>query len=266
MMSRTGLLQWCLIGAALSACADSGNGGMNEAATLDAEQATLIAALAANEDGSDEAWTSASGTEPFIVEGCGFDVIAERVMERFDTNSDGVLSADELSALSDELGDPFERLELLMSLYDADASGDLEAGERETLQADLEARCEVRRERLLERFDADGDGTLSEDEREAARDALRERFSRRHAARVDEFDRNEDGLLGPLERRSAGASIRRRVADRRAAISDEFDTDGNGELDASEREALEEHLRACVRGERPLAPVDETPAADAGAP
>lgn len=264
-MSRTGLLQWCLIGAALAACADSTNDGTSEAAPLDAEQATLIAALAANEDGSDEAWTSASGTEPFLVEGCGFELIAERVMERFDTNSDSVLDADELTALSDELGDPYERLDLLMSLYDADESGDLEASERETLQGDLEARCEARRERLLERFDADGDGALSEAERETAVEALRERFSRRHAARVDEFDRNGDGRLGPLERRGAGTSIRGRVAGRRAAIADEFDADQNGELDASEREALEEHLRACVRGERPLAPIDETPA-DAGAP
>jgi Ca2+-binding EF-hand superfamily protein len=265
-MLRSGLLTWCLVGALLAGCSRGDAEGGSETAALDAEQATLVAALAANEDGSDEAWTSASGSEPFLVESCGFELIAQRVMERFDTDSNGALESDELTALSDELGDPAERLDLLLSLYDADGSGELEATELATIQADLEARCEVRRERLLDNFDADGDGTLSDTELAAARDALRERFARRHAARVDEFDGNGDGQLGPLERRRAGASIRQRVAGRRAAIADRFDVNQDGELDESERDALDEHLRDCVRGERPLAPVDETPAADAGAP
>jgi hypothetical protein len=61
------------------------DGGKNEAA-LDTEQATLVAAFAAKEDGNDEAWTSASGSEPFLVESCGFELIAQRVMHRFDTS------------------------------------------------------------------------------------------------------------------------------------------------------------------------------------
>jgi hypothetical protein len=221
-MLRSGLLKWCLFGAALVGCAKGNTDGASEAGALDAEQATLVAALAANEDGNDEAWTSASGSEPFLVESCGFELIAQRVMERFDTDSSGALESEELTAITDELGDPRERLELLMSLYDTDDSGELESTELATIQTDLEARCEARRERLLETFDADGDGTLSDTELTAARDALRGRFARRHAARVDEFDGNGDGQLGPLERRRAGASIRNRVAGRRAAIAEEL--------------------------------------------
>lgn len=261
MKRQSGLIG--VLGAlALAGCARSNDDDASGTA-LDAQQATLVAALAANEDGSDEAWTSAAGDAPFLVEGCGFGAIVARVVERFDTDASGDLSEQELAALADEFGDPSERFALLVSLYDTDGSGTLEASELEAVQTDIETRCENRRAALIERFDANGDGTLDADEREAARAALVERFAERHAARVDRFDRNGDGRLGPIERRRAGGVLRDRLADRRAAIADEFDADQNGELDAEEREALAEHLRACVRGEAPLLP--ETPAEpDAG--
>jgi Ca2+-binding EF-hand superfamily protein len=249
---------------ALVGCNGS-NDSDDSSTALDEQQATLVAALAANEDGSDEAWTSAAGSEPFLVESCGFGAIVSRVLERFDTDGSGDLSEEERSTLVDEFGDPAERFALLVSLYDADGSGALEASELDAVKADLETRCENRRDALIERFDADGDGTLDADEREAAKAALRERFAARHAARVERFDRNGDGRLGPLERRSVGGVIRDRLADRREAIVDEFDADQNGELDAEEREALAEHLRACVRGESPLLPeMPAEPAPDEG--
>ncbi|HTV23007.1 MAG TPA: hypothetical protein VMG12_30165 [Polyangiaceae bacterium] len=256
-----------VFGVALSfvvGCGQSKDEGSSTA--IDDEQATLVAALAANEDGSDEAWTSAAGSEPFLVEACGFGAIVARVVERFDADGSGDLNDEERAALVEEFGDPAQRFELLVSVYDADSSGSLEASELEAVKADLETRCENRRTALLERFDANGDGTLDADEREAARTALHERFAERHAARVDQFDRNGDGRLGPLERRGAGRAIRDRLADRRAEIADEFDTNQDGTLDADERRALAEHLRACVRGESPLMPEDPAePSADAGA-
>jgi Ca2+-binding EF-hand superfamily protein len=255
MKRQLGLIGVLGVALTLVGCGQSNDGGNG---SIDAEQATLVAALAANEDGSDEAWTSAAGDEPFLVEGCGFGAIVTRVVERFDSDGDGDLSEDERAALVDEFGDPTERFDLLVSIYDTDASGELEASELDAVKTDIEARCESRREALLERFDADGDGTLDDEERDAARDALRERFAERHAERIGQFDRDGDGRLGPLERRGAGHMVRNRLAERRAEIIDEFDADQNGELDADEREALGEHLRACVRGEEPLLP--ETPA------
>lgn len=249
---------------ALVACARS-NDGDDGATALDEQEATLVAALAANEDGSDEAWTSAAGNEPFLVEGCGFGAIVARVIERFDSDGSGDLGEEERAALADEFGDPSERFELLVSAYDSDGSGALEASELDRVKADLEARCENRRAELLERFDVNGDGSLDEGEREAAREALHERFAARHAARLERFDRNGDGRLGPLERRRAGGVLRDRLAERREAIIDEFDVDQDGELDAAEREALAEHLRTCVRGEAPLMPGAPEPARDAGA-
>lgn len=262
-MRRFGLFQVCGMVAGLAACAQSEGSDASASGALDTEQAALVAALAANEDGSDEAWTSASGTAPFLVESCGFDVIVQRAVERFDTDGSGDLDTDERAALVDEFGDPSDRLELLMSVYDADGSGSLEASELDVLKQDLEARCENLRSRLFAELDQNGDGTLDDAEREAARAALSDRFAARHAARVREFDGNGDGRLGPLERRRAGASIRSRVEARRGAIADDFDADGNGELDADERAALDEHLRRCVRGEVPLSPAE--PSADAGA-
>lgn len=235
-------------------------------AAIDEEQATLIAALAANEDGSDEAWTSAAGSEPFVVEACGFGAIVSRVVERFDVDASGDLNEEERAALVEEFGDPAQRFELLVSVYDADGSGSLETSELDAVKADLQTRCENRRSALLERFDTNGDGTLDQDERAAAGAALGQRFAERHAARVDQFDRNGDGRLGPLERRGAGRAIRDRLADRRAELADEFDANQDGTLDADERRALAEHLRACVRGESPLLPADPAePSADAGA-
>jgi Ca2+-binding EF-hand superfamily protein len=262
MILKVGLLSALVMVSALPGCS-----GSNEetGAALDTEQATLVAALAANEDGSDAAWTSASGSEPFVVESCGFNAITAQVLARFDADGSGDLGDDERAAIAEEFGDPADRLAILMSVYDSDGSGSLEAGELAVIKTDLEARCETRREALLEEFDANADGTLDETERAAAKDALRERFAERHAERVGQFDRDGDGRLGPLERRGAGRGVRERLEDRRAALAEEFDVDQNGELDAEERAALAAHLRQCVRGEEPLMPPTEEPAPDAGA-
>jgi Ca2+-binding EF-hand superfamily protein len=262
MILKLGLLSALVMVSALPGCSGSEE---ETAPALDSEQATLIAALAANEDGSDAAWTSASGSEPFVVESCGFNAITAQVLARFDADGDGDLGADERATIAEEFGDPADRLAILMSVYDGDGSGSLEAAELALIKTDLEARCETRREALLEEFDANGDGTLDEAERATAKAALRERFAERHAERVDQFDRNDDGRLGPLERRRAGQGVRERLGERRDALAEEFDVDQNGELDSEERAALAAHLRECVRGEEPLLPPTEEPGPDDGA-
>jgi Ca2+-binding EF-hand superfamily protein len=261
-----GLISVLAVMAAASGCQRGEADDTATGAGLDSDQATLVAALAANQDGSDEAWTSASGDEPFVVESCGFDAMVAQIIERFDSDGSGDLSEEELIAMVEEFGDPADRLQILMSVYDADDSGSLEASELDVVRTDLEARCENLRDRMLARFDTNGDGTLDAAEREAARAALRDRFASRHAARLDEFDRNRDGRLGPLERRRVGQQVRQRVERRRQALADQFDSDRNGELDPTERAALAAHLRQCVRGETPLMPAaGEEPAPDAGA-
>ena len=222
-----------------------------DAQSFGQDEAALVAAVAASEDASEDS-SSPLGVEPFWVKGCGFGAIAQQIRERFDTDGDGALSADERAAIAAEFGDPVDRAAVLLGLYDADDSGALDATELGALQQDIEARCEQRESALLARFDTDGDGQLSDAERQAARDALEQRFGRGHhrghgdAGVADDHD---------------GESPR----DRRERVAGRFDRDGNGRLDRGEQHAFGEHLRGCVRGEHPVDPGDdvETPDDDA---
>ena len=144
MKRHLGLIGVLSVALGMVGCGQSDSAG---GTSSDEEQATLVAALAANDDGSDDAWTSVG--EPFLVPGCGFGTIVSSVVERFDADGSGDLDEDERAALADEFGDPSERFDLLVSIYDTDGSGGLEASELDTVKADIEARCESRREALL---------------------------------------------------------------------------------------------------------------------
>jgi Ca2+-binding EF-hand superfamily protein len=231
------------------ACSDSGHD-----ASLGQEDAALVAAVAASEDASQDS-ASGIGAEPFWVKGCGFGAIVSQIRERFDTDGDGALSADERTAIAQEFGDPVDRVALLLSLYDADDSGALDATELGQLQSDVQARCAQREAALLARFDTDGDGQLSDAEREAAGAALRARFGRRHpGARVEADAGTGNGVPGMSPR------------DRRERARTHFDADGDGALNREERRAFGEHMRGCVRGEHPVEPgAEPTPPVDDGA-
>jgi EF hand domain-containing protein len=247
--ARTGLVVSVL--GAIYAC----NGASTpETVSLGQDDAALVAAVAASEEGTEDA-TSPLGAEPFWVKGCGFGAIMSQVRDRFDTDGSGDLSAEERSAIATEFGAPVDRVELLLSLYDADASGALDATELGVLQSDIEARCENREAALLAQFDADGDGTLSDAERDAAREQLRARFGhgRRGHGEGDAGVSHDEG-------RHLGQSRR----DRRERAAAHFDANGDGRLDGREGAEFGEHMRGCVRGEHPVTPGDDV-AADAGA-
>jgi EF hand domain-containing protein len=246
--ARTGLVVSVL--GALYAC----NGAAPATVSLGQDDAALVAAVAASEDGTEDA-TSPLGAEPFWVKGCGFGAIVSQVRERFDTDGSGDLSAEERSAIATEFGDPVDRVSLLLSLYDADDSGALDATELGALQSDIEARCESREAALLAQFDSDGDGKLSDAERDAARAALRARFGHgRHRGHGE-----GDAGVSDDDGRAFGESHR----DRRERAQAHFDADGDGQLDGREHAAFGEHLRGCVRGEHPVVPGDDA-APDAG--
>jgi EF hand domain-containing protein len=242
--------------AAIYACNDSGADTSAEASgALGQDDAALVAAVAASEDGSEDA-TSPIGVEPFWVKGCGFGAIMSQVRERFDTDGSGDLSGEERAAIATEFGNPADRVSLLLSLYDADASGALDATELGALQSDIEARCEKREAALLAQFDTDGDGELSDAERSAARAALRARFDRRHHRGHGEGDAG----AGDAGDNDSGESPH----DRRERAAGHFDHDGDGRLNAGERAEFGEHLRGCVRGEHPVVPGDDDAQPDAG--
>ena len=99
---------------------------------------------------------------------------AERMMhmmERYDSDSDGALTLDEIKT---ERGKQFKA-------FDKNADGSLDLGEYQALWAD------AMRERMVDRFqkhDNDGDGKISEED-----------FSGRFLRMMTWMDRNEDGKI-----------------------------------------------------------------------
>ena len=176
------------------------------------------------------------GVEPFWVKGCGFGAIRQQIRERFDSDGDGRLSEEERALVAEEFGDPLDRVQLLLDLYDADESGALDATELGALEDDVEARCERREAAVLQRFDTDGDGVLSDEERQAALDALQERFGRRHHGRdASDAGPGDDPRESGRERR-AQARPRPRAAGR-GAIRQPRHHGGNPRGEEGQRQA-----------------------------
>jgi len=94
-----------------------------------------------------------------------------QLMERYDTDGDGALTVDEITAArSAQLGE-----------FDADGDGSLSLEEYQALWLD------VMHERMVDRFqhhDADGDGSVTQEE-----------FARDLSRMVERRDRNGDGML-----------------------------------------------------------------------
>lgn len=97
-----------------------------------------------------------------------------------DTNGDGVISADEITAIRDA------HRAATMGTYDTDGDGKLSRMEKRAMK-------DARYESMLQLYDADGNGELSRTERRAAHDA------RRDAVQL-QLDVNQDGEVSDAER------------------------------------------------------------------
>jgi len=105
--------------------------------------------------------------------------LAASSTELQDTNGDGVISAEEITAARD--AGKAEKL----AQFDADGNGELSRDERRAMR-------DARYDAMLLVYDADGNGELSKDERRAAKDARR--------ATVDvQLDVNGDGDVSAEE-------------------------------------------------------------------
>ena len=234
--------------AAFSAALADGDGELLELGGLDADVEDL-----AEEDVDIEL----DAGDGFARE-CSVGAFRQRVIEEYDGDGSGRLELAELRVLREEFGPrPLRRhryarhwrIARLHWIYDADDSGLLDASELARMRADLEARCENRREYLLATYDADESGDLDEAEWAEAQADLRERRLARREAILEAFDENEDGMLDFVERAAARAARREAIFERRVAIFLEYDVDENGDLDEAEKAALREELMARVRGE-----------------
>lgn len=108
--------------------------------------------------------------------------IALTPTELSDTNGDGVISAEEITAAREA------SKVAALAQYDTDGDGELSRDERR-------AAKDARKQASVEAYDADGDGELSRDERQVARDA-------RQAETQAMLDVNGDGEVSEAE--SAG--------------------------------------------------------------
>ena len=103
------------------------------------------------------------------------EVRAERMIERFDTNGDGVISTDEIEAIKASR----------FAEADADGDGGLSFEEIETWHdAQRKARMQERKQRMFEKRDANGDGVISIEE-----------FEERGMPRFERIDADEDGEI-----------------------------------------------------------------------
>lgn len=263
--------------AGLTACGDE----LIEDISL--EEATYLSALEDEDLGTGEGDAEGTAEEAPSVEeqySCSFDEIRQRLRNRFDQNGDGEVTDEEQEELNEafddgeevdndasgELGRPgrgqirerirdakrrhrHHKLRRLRWIYDADNSGSLDAEEKATLRADIEARCEAKRAFILETFDTDGDGVLSDEEKEAARSAKRARHQERRDSFFDAVDSDGDGQISREEFRDAKQARKANRQERRANLKAQFDADEDGTLSDDEKNALREYLREWVRGE-----------------
>jgi hypothetical protein len=101
---RIGVLGVCVVAAAAVCGCSSTATAPAESGQLDV--ATLTAALSINGDGSADGIADSVGDEPLLTEGCGFEQIAETVVSHFDADQSGDLDASEKAELSAQYGDP----------------------------------------------------------------------------------------------------------------------------------------------------------------
>ncbi|MEZ5275013.1 MAG: EF-hand domain-containing protein [Opitutaceae bacterium] len=159
----------------------------------------------------------------------------QQMLERFDTDKDGVLSAEEHAVARETLqaegvrppgrpqggkgrpGGPGDgsglNHEQMMKAADTDGDGVVSDEERAAMRAKMQARGKMNRQQMLERFDTDGDGQISPEERQAARESMGGRGPGQgkaggpnHAEMMKRMDKDGDGVISDEERAAAHAA------------------------------------------------------------
>ena len=267
--------------AGFAACGEFESEAAEDIITLD--EATYLAALEGEDLGSEDAEPEDPSVDDATedVNACSFDQIKKRVRKRFDRNKNGDIDPreqEEMNASYDDeeetdddqdgevrrhkrvkslrdradnkrRGHRHHKLRRIRWIYDADNSRSLDAAEKATLHADIEARCANIRARHLERFDSDADGTLSAEERRSAHEAKRTKRKDRRDAFTNRVDSDNDGHVSKAEKRDARKARRNKRHNQRDTIKTRFDADGDDTLSDDEKTALRSYLREWIRGE-----------------
>jgi hypothetical protein len=214
-------------------------------------ESDLVSAASADESAAlPEMSAGASGV-------CDLQGRRQRVLARYDTNTNGQLDPAEVQALKADLADRSfavrfgvaHRRHVLRRLhwvFDENADGQLSADERTALVDTLEARCERIKAQVLARFDANANGRLDETERQAAKEALRARVQAFRAQVLSRYDANGNGVLDDGERAALRDDRSAAFRARRAELVAQFDANGDGALDAAETASLKQAIQQRV--------------------
>jgi Ca2+-binding EF-hand superfamily protein len=137
------------------------------------------------------------------------------LMQRFDKDDDGQLSAEEREAMRRARRE--RQQDRMLEAFDDDGNGELDEDERAMRDAAREKRVADRAQRAMETLDADTDGTISLAEAEAGG-----RRGRQFVRRFSEIDENGDGHLDSDEL-AASLKQRFRRSERESADGDRGD-------------------------------------------
>ena len=154
----------------------------------------------------------------------------KRLLEKFDTNKDGQLSAEEkANAQAELMKSAGPQMKELIKRFDRNGDGQLDAREQ---AAAREAMAKIRASggggpqvgapviipanneipaAVLEKFDKDGDGKLNDEELAAAKKAQSGKRERaKQADVIKEFDKDGDGRLNDAEKAEARKAAKER--------------------------------------------------------
>ncbi|MFT5130650.1 MAG: Ca2+-binding EF-hand superfamily protein [Rhodothermales bacterium] len=171
----------------------------------------------------------------------GLDAFQATVMERFDSDGDGSLSADEHKSLA---ASGSTNLGALVQRFDSDNDGLISVAERTAAVQDFGNRLAAQNRDTMARFDADKDGIISPGERDGLELDVasvlnafgREGFGRRGPRMgppdwVNQHDRDGDLIIDEVEEWFALEGFRDTMRER---VSRQLDTDGDGEVSDDE--------------------------------
>jgi Ca2+-binding EF-hand superfamily protein len=129
-------------------------------------------------------------------------------MSKYDSDGDGRITGEEWKEAGPALRKAIQ--DYANKRYDKNGDGELDEGEKATMQKAWDKRRKEGRERMeMARFDKNKDGTLDPEET-AARDKGRAEWAKRMADYVKKYDKNGDGKVDDKERPSRGQGGRDR--------------------------------------------------------
>jgi Ca2+-binding EF-hand superfamily protein len=158
-----------------------------------------------------------------------------RILEKYDTNRNGVLDPEEREALRKDI---IARLNSLrgngLGRQGSNQGGAfLEQQAKETRAKVRAAQLELLMPKVLEKYDLNHNGVLDPDEIAKMRQDRQAWLQRINARILQKYDVNRNGVLDPEEREAIRADA---AANRQATLA-KYDTNHDGMLDAAERAA-----------------------------